>query len=84
MAKVRADQLLVERGLADSRNKAQALILGGSVFSGERRIDKPGQLVAGDVPLELRGRSLPYVSRGGLKLAHGLDDLDLDPSGMTA
>ncbi|MEM9440149.1 MAG: TlyA family RNA methyltransferase [Pseudomonadota bacterium] len=84
MAKVRADQLLVERGLADSRNKAQALILGGSVFSGERRIDKPGQLMAGDVPLELRGRSLPYVSRGGLKLAHGLDYLDLDPSGMIA
>lgn len=84
MAKVRADQLLVERGLAESRNKAQALILAGSVFSGERRIEKPGQLMSGDVELELRGRSLPYVSRGGLKLAHGLDHLNLNPTNMTA
>ncbi|MGI9419376.1 MAG: S4 domain-containing protein, partial [Geminicoccaceae bacterium] len=55
MAKVRADQLLVECGLAESRTKAQALIMAGSVFTGERRIDKPGQMVAGDLPLEVRG-----------------------------
>ena len=84
MAKIRADQLLVERGLADSRTKAQALIIAGSVFWGERRIDKPGQTLANDTPLEVRGAALPYVSRGGFKLAHGLDHFDLDPAGMTA
>ena len=55
MPKVRADQLVVERGLADNRTKAQALIIAGSLFSGERRIEKPGQLVADDTPLEMRG-----------------------------
>lgn len=84
MAKVRADQLVVERGLADNRTKAQAMIIAGSLFSGERRIDKPGQMVAGDIPLEMRGAAMPYVSRGGFKLAHGLDHFKLDPSGMTA
>lgn len=88
MAKVRADQLLVERGLAESRTRAQALIIAGSVFTGERRVEKPGQMMAGDLPLEVRG-ALPYVSRGGFKLAHGLDHFGrdpfgLDPSGMTA
>lgn len=84
MAKARADQLLVDHGLAETRTKAQALIIAGSVFSGERRIDKPGQLLPGDTPLELRGQPLPYVSRGGFKLAHGLDHFALDPTGMTA
>ncbi len=84
MPKVRADQLVVERGLADNRTKAQALIIAGSLFSGERRIDKPGQMVADDTPLEMRGAALPYVSRGGFKLAHGLDHFELDPSGMMA
>lgn len=84
MPKVRADQLVVERGLADNRTKAQALIIAGSLFSGERRIEKPGQLVADDTPLEMRGAALPYVSRGGFKLAHGLDHFKLDPEGMTA
>lgn len=84
MPKVRADQLVVERGLAENRTKAQAMIIAGSLFSGERRIDKPGQMVAADTPLEMRGAALPYVSRGGFKLAHGLDHFALDPSGMTA
>ena len=84
MPKVRADQLVVERGLAETRTKAQALIIAGSLFSGERRIDKPGQMVTDDTPLEMRGASLPYVSRGGFKLAHGLDHFKLDPAGMTA
>lgn len=84
MAKMRADQLLVERGLVESRTKAQAVIIAGSVFSGERRIEKPGQLLVDDLPLELRGAALPYVSRGGFKLAHGLDHFGLDPTGMTA
>jgi len=84
MAKIRADQLLVERGLVESRTKAQALIMAGTVFSGETRIDKPGQMIHGDVAIDLRGQALPYVSRGGLKLAHGLDHVGLDPTGMTA
>ena len=84
MAKMRADQLVVERGLADSRTKAQALIIAGSIFTGEQRIDKPGQMVGGDIPLELRGAGLPYVSRGGFKLAHGLEHFGFDPSGVIA
>jgi 23S rRNA (cytidine1920-2'-O)/16S rRNA (cytidine1409-2'-O)-methyltransferase len=52
------------------------------VFSGESRLDKPGQAVAPDVPLELRGQASPYVSRGGFKLAHGLDHFRIDPAGM--
>ena len=73
MPKTRADQLLVERGLAESRSKAQALILAGVVFSGERKIDKAGQPLAADAALAVRGRDHPWVSRGGIKLAHGLD-----------
>ena len=72
MAKQRADQLLVARGLAESRARAQALILAGVVRSGETRIDKAGQLLAVDAPLAVIRRDHPWVSRGGLKLAHGL------------
>ncbi len=82
--KQRLDQLLVDRGLADSRAKAQALVLAGQVFSGERRLDKPGLGVAPDIALELRGPSSLYVSRGGLKLAHGLDHFGIAPQGMVA
>ncbi len=70
--KKRADVLLVERGLAESRSRAQALCLAGVVFSGERRIDKAGQPLAEDAPLQVRGRDHPWVSRGGLKLDHAL------------
>jgi 23S rRNA (cytidine1920-2'-O)/16S rRNA (cytidine1409-2'-O)-methyltransferase len=73
MAGVRADQLLVERGLAESRSRAQALILAGLVFSGDRRIDKAGQTLAADAAVHLKGRDHPWVSRGGVKLAGGLD-----------
>ena len=79
--KGRADQLLVDRGLAESRAKAQALILAGLVFSGERKIDKAGQALADDAVLEVRGREHPWVSRGGIKLAHGLDHFGWDVSG---
>ncbi|MDQ4420569.1 TlyA family RNA methyltransferase [Sphingobium sp. DEHP117] len=72
MAKARVDQLLVERGLAESRARAQALILAGLVFSAERKIEKAGQALNEDAPLEVRGRDHPWVSRGGIKLAHGL------------
>jgi 23S rRNA (cytidine1920-2'-O)/16S rRNA (cytidine1409-2'-O)-methyltransferase len=78
MTKARADQLLVERGLADSRAKAQALILTGLVFSGERRVDKAGQALAQDAPLEVRGKQHPWVSRGGVKLAHALEHFGWD------
>jgi len=84
MQKRRLDQLLQERGLADSRSRAQALIMAGLVFSGDRRLDKPGLPVAADCALELRGQDHPYVSRGGVKLAHALDVFGLDPTGMTA
>jgi 23S rRNA (cytidine1920-2'-O)/16S rRNA (cytidine1409-2'-O)-methyltransferase len=80
-AKTRLDVALVERGLADSRAKAQALILAGLVYSGQRRLDKPGISIAADQPLELRGQDHPWVSRGGLKLAHALDHFAIDPAG---
>ena len=66
--KVRLDVLLVERGLLDSRQKAQANIMAGIVFVSGQRVDKPGTAVAEDAPIEVRGHALPYVSRGGLKL----------------
>jgi 23S rRNA (cytidine1920-2'-O)/16S rRNA (cytidine1409-2'-O)-methyltransferase len=84
MAKQRLDQLLVERGLAQSRSRAQALILAGRVFSGERRLDKPGQAVADDIALCVRLAGPAYVSRGGIKLAHGLDRFGIDPAGHVA
>jgi 23S rRNA (cytidine1920-2'-O)/16S rRNA (cytidine1409-2'-O)-methyltransferase len=80
-AKIRADQLLVDRGLAESRARAQALILAGRVFSGERRIDKPGHSLGPGIPIELRGQDHPWVSRGGLKLDHALRHFGLSPSG---
>jgi 23S rRNA (cytidine1920-2'-O)/16S rRNA (cytidine1409-2'-O)-methyltransferase len=79
--KLRADQLLVERGLAESRGRAQALILAGKVFTGERRIEKSGQPLSHDLPLEVRGQDHPWVSRGGLKLDHGLRHFGLSPAG---
>ena len=84
MAKQRADQLLVDRALAESRTRAQALILAGLVFSADRRIDKPGQSLADDAPIEVRGRDHPWVSRGGVKLAHGLDHFGWDVMGAVA
>jgi 23S rRNA (cytidine1920-2'-O)/16S rRNA (cytidine1409-2'-O)-methyltransferase len=84
MAKERADQMLVIRGLAESRAKAQALILAGLVFSAERKIEKAGQALAGDAPLEVRGKEHPWVSRGGIKLAHALDHFEWDVTGAVA
>ncbi len=71
----------MDRGLVESRSRGQALILAGRLFSGERRIDKPGALLAEDQPLELRGQDHPWVSRGGLKLVRALDAFSLDPTG---
>ena len=81
MSKARTDQLLVDRGLAESRAKAQALIMAGLVFSGERKIDKAAQPLAPEAPLEVRGKEHPWVSRGGIKLAHALAHFGWDVSG---
>ncbi|MBT6095405.1 MAG: TlyA family RNA methyltransferase [Rhodospirillaceae bacterium] len=75
--------MLVERGLAESRTKAQALVMAGLVFAGERRIEKAGQQLKADTPLDVRGQDHPWVSRGGLKLAHGLEHFNLNPTGAT-
>jgi 23S rRNA (cytidine1920-2'-O)/16S rRNA (cytidine1409-2'-O)-methyltransferase len=82
--KQRVDQMLVERGHAESRTRAQALVLAGVVFSGETKLAKPGQTLPEDAPLEVRGRDHPWVSRGGIKLAHAIDHFALDPAGVTA
>ncbi|MFK4792038.1 TlyA family RNA methyltransferase [Sphingobium sp. ZW T5_29] len=84
MAKLRADQLLVDRGLAESRARAQALILAGLVFLGDRKVEKAGQQVAQDAVLDVRGRDHPWVSRGGIKLAHAIDHFGIDVTGMVA
>ncbi len=82
--KVRADQLLADRGLAESRTRAQALILAGLVYSGDRKIDKAGQALADDAPLSVKGRDHPWVSRGGLKLDHALTHFGWDVTDLTA
>lgn len=78
---VRIDQLLVERGLAASRHKAQAMVLAAEVLVDEQKIDKPGRRVSPDAAVRLLGRKLPYVGRGGLKLAAALDRFHIDPAG---
>ena len=83
-AKRRLDQLLAERGLAESRSRAQALVMAGLVFSGETKLQKPGQSMADDAPLEVRGRDHPWVSRGGIKLAHAITHFGVDPAGAVA
>ncbi len=79
--KVRADQLLIARGLAPSRARAQALVLAGKVYVGESRIEKAGALLAEDAPLAVRGEDHPYVSRGGVKLEGALETFGVDPRG---
>lgn len=80
--KFRLDQLLVERGLADSREKARALILAGQVLVEGQKSDKPGHSVAGDSRVEVLER-MPYVSRGGLKLVAALEHFSIDVTGLT-
>ncbi len=82
-AKARVDQLLVDRGLVESREKAQALILAGEVLVNGQKADKPGRTVPADALIELTGR-LPYVSRGGFKLAAALDAFAVNPTGKVA
>mgnify|MGYP003362595512 CR=1 FL=1 len=83
MAKRRVDQMLVDRGLVETRTRAQALIMAGLVFTPNRRIDKPGDQLAEDVPLTVKGQDHPWVSRGGIKLAHGLEYFGFSPEGLT-
>jgi 23S rRNA (cytidine1920-2'-O)/16S rRNA (cytidine1409-2'-O)-methyltransferase len=83
-AKLRLDQFLVERGLVESRARAQALILAGLVYLGEAKVTKAGQSVAADAAITVRGRDHPWVSRGGIKLAHALAHFGLDPSAVVA
>jgi 23S rRNA (cytidine1920-2'-O)/16S rRNA (cytidine1409-2'-O)-methyltransferase len=80
----RLDQALVDRGLAESRSQAQALVMAGKVFSGTLRLEKPGHRVAPDQPIEVRGPAHPWVSRGGLKLAHGLSHFQISAEGCVA
>jgi 23S rRNA (cytidine1920-2'-O)/16S rRNA (cytidine1409-2'-O)-methyltransferase len=84
MKKLRADQLLVSRGLVESRARAQALIMAGVVFSGERKLAKAGDMLAEDAPLEVRGKDHPWVSRGGIKLDHGLTHFGIDVTDAVA
>ena len=80
-SRTRIDQLLVERGEAESRTRAQALVMAGLVFVGEARIDKPGQQVAPDAVITVKGRDHPWVGRGGMKLDHAIREFGLDPAG---
>lgn len=81
--KLRLDQLLVERGLVETRSRAQAMIMAGNVYSDTKRLDKSGQQVKADIPIEIKGQDHPWVSRGGLKLEKGLKEFDIDVTGKT-
>ncbi len=80
--KKRLDVLLVEQGYADSRTKAQAIIMSGLVYVDGQKADKPGMSFEETLPLEVRGATCPYVSRGGLKLEKALRDFGVDPTGF--
>lgn len=80
----RLDQLLLDRGLADSKAKAQALILSGNVYSENKRLDKPGAQVRGDLEIMVKGQEHPWVSRGGMKLDRAITEFGIDVRGMTA
>lgn len=79
--KKRLDQLLVDRGHAESRTRAQALIMAGAVYTEHKRLDKPGQQVAEDLTIIVKSKDHPWVSRGGLKLVKGLDAFGIEPEG---
>lgn len=82
--KIRIDQLLVERGLAESRTRAQALVMAGHVMLGDKKADKPGLQVAEDVAVSVKGQDHPWVSRGGIKLAHALEKFGIDVTDTVA
>ncbi len=82
--KIRIDQLLVARGFAESRTRAQALVLAGLVFDGTRKVAKAGEMLSDAADISVKGRDHPWVSRGGVKLAHGLAHFGWDVAGVTA
>ncbi|PCI38752.1 MAG: TlyA family rRNA (cytidine-2'-O)-methyltransferase [Rhodospirillaceae bacterium] len=82
-AKMRLDQLLVDRGLVETRSRAQAMIMAGNIYSDTKRLDKSGQQVKVDIVLEIKGQDHPWVSRGGLKLEKGLNDFNISVEGKT-
>src|SRR5690554_8188664 len=81
--KVRLDVLLVERGLAETREKAKRTVMAGLVYSDTERLDKPGVKVSEDIPLTVKGQVMPYVGRGGLKLEKALSYFNIDVTGRT-
>src|SRR5690625_7967419 len=83
MKKIRLDTLLVEKGLIETREKAKRTIMAGLVFSGSNRLDKPGLKVAEDLPLTVKGKVIPYVGRGGLKLEKALKVFHVDIADRT-
>jgi 23S rRNA (cytidine1920-2'-O)/16S rRNA (cytidine1409-2'-O)-methyltransferase len=83
MAKERLDKIVLDRGLAESRTRAQAMIIAGVVLVGEQRVDKPGQMVDSSAEIRIKGETLRYVSRGGLKLEAALREFKVNPEGKT-
>ncbi|PAQ16288.1 TlyA family rRNA (cytidine-2'-O)-methyltransferase [Bacillaceae bacterium SAOS 7] len=81
--KERIDVLLVERGLIETREKAKRAVMAGLVYSNEERLDKPGEKIAADAPLQIKGNTLRYVSRGGLKLEKALKEFQVDVKDKT-
>lgn len=79
--KKRIDQLLVEKGLAETRSKAQAFVMAGLVYVGTKRIDKSSATFDDDAVIEVKGKDHPYVSRGGVKLAAALSHFNINPTG---
>lgn len=82
--KIRLDQLIVDRGLADSKTRAQALVMAGHVFVGDAKASKPGQQIAPDTDISVKGSDHPWVSRGGIKLAHALQEFGINVVGLIA
>lgn len=82
--KIRLDQLIVDRGLAESKTRAQALVMAGHVFVGDVKAQKPGQQIAEDADVSVKGSDHPWVSRGGIKLAHALESFVIDVTGAVA
>jgi 23S rRNA (cytidine1920-2'-O)/16S rRNA (cytidine1409-2'-O)-methyltransferase len=82
--KIRLDQLIVDRGLAESKTRAQALVMAGHVFIGDAKAQKPGQQLADDAQVSVKGSDHPWVSRGGIKLTHALQEFSIAVTGMVA
>jgi 23S rRNA (cytidine1920-2'-O)/16S rRNA (cytidine1409-2'-O)-methyltransferase len=80
--KIRLDQLIVDRGLAESKTRAQALVMAGHVFVGDTKAAKPGQQIGEDAAVTVKGSDHPWVSRGGIKLAHALKEFGIDVAGV--